>query len=69
MNPESILCIEANLAEYHRKISIEHTLKLDFVRMSSINRIVTELRQKLTAEDLIDYNWIVDELTNFDCPK
>jgi len=30
----------------------------------SLNRLTNMLRMKLTIEDLANYNWIVDELTN-----
>ncbi len=68
MNCSEVPCIDANLAEYHSHIKIDDTIAFVFVSKVGVNALVTQLRKRITI-DLIDYNWIVDELTNFELPK
>ncbi len=69
MNCSEVPCIDANLAEYHSHIKIDDTIAFDFVPIVSVNELVSQLRKRITTKDLIEYNWIVDELTNFELTK
>ncbi len=69
MNCSEVPCIDANLAEYHSHIKIDDTIAFSFVPIVCVNELVSQLRKRITTIDLIDFNWIVDELTHYELPK
>lgn len=66
LSPEHVPPILAHIQEFRPNIVFPRDLiiVINTTPLRILNRLVNILRIKLTATDLANYNWVVDELTN-----